>query len=265
MKLEIKKAAEFLKSNDNFCFLCHKNLDGDTFGACYGLKIALKQLGKKGIVKTYKNEVVEKFFTVCDIAKQEKEDYFNIMHYIAVDVASLNLLEETFEKKKISLCIDHHKTNKIFANLKCVIKDAAATCEIIYLILKELNLEITKIIANCLYLGIASDCGCFKYENTTATTHKIAAELIEKGADFSRINFEIFDLKTKKMLNLQGEILKNLEFYFKGAVIIVFITKSTIEKFQLSKDDSSFVAGFIACVEDVLVAPQGKAFVCNPL
>ena len=254
---DVKKVAYLLKTNNNYCFLCHKNLDGDAFGACYALKYALEQLGKSSVVRTYNGEFVEKFAYLCSVEKYESCN-FKIENYVTVDVADLSLLEEEFSKTYIFLCIDHHKTNKVPAKFKCVDFTAAACCEIIYNILKELNVKITKHIANCLYLGIASDSGCFKFENTTAKTHIIAAELIEKGADFADINFKIFDCKTVEKLNLEKEIIENLKFYFNGAVAIVFITEQIIKKTNATKEDCSSVSNIAAGIDKVLVAITAK-------
>ncbi len=254
---KVKKAAHLLRTNDNYCFLCHKNLDGDAFGACYALKYALEQIGKNSVVRTYGGEFVEKFADLCLVEKVDCCN-FNVENYVTVDVADLSLLEQEFLKTEIFLCIDHHKTNRINAKFSCLDFSAAACCEIIYNILKELNVKMTKQIANCLYLGVASDSGCFKFENTTAKTHRIAADLIEKGADFAEINFKIFDCKTVEKLNLEREIIENLQFYFNGIVAIVFVTEQIIKKTNATKEDCSSVSNIAAGIEKVLVAITAK-------
>ena len=252
----LKEAANFLREKDFFCFLCHKNLDGDTVGAALALFYALKQLGKKAIIKTVNDEFLEKFGFLYPL-KEEKEDLFKICHYVAVDVADTKLLGENF-KYKIDLVIDHHFSNKLDCKIKCIDANKAATCEIIYYILKELNLKITKQIANCLYVGILTDSGCFKFENTTANTHKIAADLIEKGADFANINFRMFNCKTKERLQLEKEILENLEYFFNDRCVIVFITKEIIKKTKVSEEDCGSIADIAASFKDSVIAITAK-------
>lgn len=253
--MKIKKAAEFLKNNNCFCFLCHKNLDGDTLGASYSLHYALNQLNKKSIVKTVGKEPFENFKSLLKI--EQKEEDFLIEHYVTVDVASLTLLEQNFNQK-ISLSVDHHKSFNINCNLKCVDEFAAASCEIVYLILKELEVKITKQIANCLYLGISTDTGCFKFSNTTAKTHKIAAELIEKGADFSKINYYMFDRKTKERLKLEKSVLENLEYYFNDLVALVFITNEIIFSTKSLKEDLNSIAHIAYSFKDAVFSVTAK-------
>lgn len=256
MENKIKKVAEFIKKNNNFCFLCHKRLDGDTLGAAYSLYYACLTLNKNSVVKTYEDEVSQKFsFIYPEIEVVEK---FKIEHYVSVDVADLDLLEEGYKNKKISLCIDHHETNAIEADLKCVDEKSAATCEIIYLILKELGVKINKKIADCLYLGISTDTGCFKYQNVTSKTHKIAADLIEFGADFYNINFNVFDKKSKNRLRLEAEVIKNLEYYFDDRFVIVFITKEIMNRSRASLEDCGSVSYIAASFEDALIAITAK-------
>ncbi len=256
MENKIKKAAEFIKSNDNFCFLCHKRVDGDTLGAAYSLYYACVILNKNSVVKTYEDEVSERFSFIYP--EKEVIEKFKIEHYVSVDVADLNLLEEVYKNKKISLCIDHHETNKIVADLKCVDEKSAATCEIIYLILKELGVKINKEIANCLYLGISTDTGCFKYKNVTSKTHKIAADLIELGADFYNINFIAFDKKSKNRLKLEALVIENLKYYFNDRCVIVFITKDVMNSSGASLEDCGSVSYIAASCEDALISITAK-------
>lgn len=256
MENKIKKAAEFIKKNNNFCFLCHKRLDGDTLGAAYSLYYACLILNKNSVVKTYEDEVSQKFSFIYP--EKDVVEEFEIEHYVSVDVADLNLLEESYKNKKISLCIDHHETNRIEADLKCVDEKSAATCEIVYFILKELGVKINKKIADCLYLGISTDTGCFKYQNVTQKTHKIAADLIEFGADFYNINLNAFDKKSKNRLKLEAQVIKNLKYYFEDRLVVVFITKDIINSSGASLEDCGSVSYIAASFEDALVSITAK-------
>ncbi len=253
----VKRAANFLRCNDNFCFLCHKNLDGDTFGAAYALYYALEGLNKKCIVKTFKQETNEKFSFLLSIHDNKELD-FKIENYVAVDVADLHMLEDAFMHEEISLVIDHHESSSICAKISCVDSKMAASCELVYLILKELQINITKTIANCLYLGVVTDTGCFKYENTTDLTHTIAADLIKLGAEHFKINFCIFEKKTKERLTLEKMMLNSLEYYFNDRVIFVLITNDMILKSKASEEDQMGVAQISSCFDRAFFAITAK-------
>ena len=113
---------------------------------------------------------------------------------IAVDVATENLLgglQNTYGGK-IDLCIDHHGTNTDYAKYLLLNADAAANCEIILKVIKALGVDIDKKMADCLYTGITTDTGCFKYSSATSNTYRSAAELIDLGADNGYINRVMF-------------------------------------------------------------------------
>ncbi len=256
MSVGVERVVKFLRDNDNYCILCHKNLDGDTLGGAYALFYALLEIGKKSKVQVMGKEHMEKFDFLYP--KSGCELSFDVENFITVDVADLMLLDENFRDKAFSLCIDHHDSNKIPARLKFVDHERAAACELIYLILKELGVNLNKNILNCLYTGICTDTGCFKFSNVTPLTHKIAAELIEKGADFSSINFYMFDNKTRARLQLEKEIISNLEYYFNGRCALVFVTQQIINNVNATKEDCADIAYIPACVHGVCVAITAK-------
>lgn len=256
MLVDLNCVVEFLRDNDNYCILCHKNLDGDTLGGAYALFYGLLEIGKRSKVQVMGQEHMKKFDFL--IPKESYELDFAIDNFITVDVADLLLLDENFRDKTFSLCIDHHDLNKIPARLRFIDSYRAATCELIYLILKELGVNLNKNILNCLYTGICTDTGCFKFSNVTPLTHKIAAELIEKGADFSNINFYMFDNKTKARLQLEKEIISNLEYYFNGRCVLVFVTQHIIDSVNATKEDCLDIAYIPACLQGVFVAITAK-------
>lgn len=124
------------------------------------------------------------------LAEGESKTAFEPLFIIAVDVASKELLGSALAEyaSRVNLCIDHHRTNGDYACGTLVDDQAAAACEILYAVIAAMGVSLTPQIASCLYTGIATDSGCFKYPNTTARTHRIAAELIEAGADYAAIN-----------------------------------------------------------------------------
>ncbi len=104
---------------------------------------------------------------------------------MAVDIADTQLLGAATEryKDRIDLCVDHHPSNSRYAaNLLLDVK-AAATVEVIYAVITGMGAEITPRIAACLYTGLATDTGCFRYSNVTSAAHILAAKLIDKGID----------------------------------------------------------------------------------
>ena len=174
--LDIAAALSRLLKAENVLLICHKNPDGDTIGSAAALYWALKGLGKTVAV-------------LCADPIPSRYDYMDIGLYtgqftpgytVAVDVAGIQLFGDSIAEytRRIDMCIDHHPSNSGYADCMLLDGDAAATAEIIYELLTAIGTEITPTIADCLYTGLSTDTGCFKFANTTARTHEIAAKLI---------------------------------------------------------------------------------------
>ena len=118
----------------------------------------------------------------------------------------------------------HILKTKLFAKNTYSEPDSASACEVVYLIIKALGVEIDKKIADCIYTGCSTDTGCFKYSNVTARTHRITAELIEYGADHSRINVKMFETKSMNSIMLERMCYESLELYGSGKVAAITVT-----------------------------------------
>lgn len=218
--MTLNDVAAFLMENDRYEILTHSSPDGDTLGSGYALCMALRQKGKKARVV---NTDLPKDFEFLD-AYVEPMD-FEADKIISVDVADENLLGINKEKYqgKIDLCIDHHIRSIVNAPYKYVEGDAAANCEIIYLLLRAMDVSIDKKIADALYTGVSTDTGCFRYSNTTSRTLRIAAELMDMGADVSYINKVMFETKSKLRIELEREIYGSIEYWADGRCAVVCV------------------------------------------
>ena len=220
--ITLSEAATLLKENDNIHILTHRYPDGDTLGCAFALCYALRFLGKKANVKVAP-KVPSKFMYLCE--NYEEQD-FSCEFVVSVDVAAPSLLGDLYDEysDKIDLCIDHHGSNSMVADNICVDATAAAACEIVYLLIKEMGVKISKDIADAIYTGISTDTGCFCYTNTTAQSHKIAAELMELECDFAKINRINFETKTRGKLKMERMVYDTMEFYCGGKCAIIYTT-----------------------------------------
>ncbi len=152
---------------------------------------------------------------------------------------------------KVDLCIDHHPSNELYAKKTYLVQQAAAACEIMYEIITLLNVVITKQIADCLYTGIATDSGCFKYSNTTANTHIVAAHLFQCGADYEEINSFLFDTKSKSRIRVEQYVLNTMEFFYDDKVALIAITKKTVEETNADESELDGVSALPRSIEGV--------------
>ena len=241
----------FLRGHDNFVILTHRRPDGDTIGSAAALCRGLRQLGKTAFVLT--NEQFTPRFgpfldgLTCDALPAGAT-------VISADIASEGLL--SFDAVRLLLmpvcAVDHHGSNSL-ACPKLVEADKAACGEIVYAVLTELGVTVTKQIAECLYTAISTDTGCFKFSNTTANTHRTAAALIAAGADVYPINKLFFDTKSFARLRLEAKLTDTMEFYAGGAVGVCMMPKSLLAEFTVTEDDLDSISGFARSIEGVRI------------
>ncbi len=251
-KIDEKAAAKLLKENGDFLILTHRNPDGDTIGSAFALLRALETLGKKAKV-ICTDEFPEKYSYItvpncCEIGENP--------YVVAVDVADMSLIGDDLRQKYengVDLCIDHHISNKEFAK-NLLLRESAAACEIVYDVIKEMGVEIGGKIADSLYTGIATDTGCFLFSNVTESTHKIAADLIKCGADFSNINRIMFETKSLGYFKLEAAALGTVETHFDGKCAFMTVTKKMQEDAGIKNGDCEGIAGLPRKIEGVLVA-----------
>lgn len=229
------EAAKILKEKDNILILVHSHPDGDTLGCGYSLCRALLSIGKRA--KVMCSDIIPKKYGY--LFKGISEESFDPDFIVAVDVADTKLLGKKLEEiyaDKIDLCIDHHGSNKLFAKKTLLDSTAAAACEIVLDVIKALKAEITKEIADCIYTGLSTDTGCFRYSNVTPRTMIMGAQMIEAGADNSAINTVMFETKTKTYVALEKLCLAGMEMHFNEQTALITVTQ---EMFRISGSDES--------------------------
>lgn len=234
MTIDFNEAAGFLKESENVLILTHRNPDGDTLGSGFALLRALKNMGKR--VKLINADPIPQKFAFLN--EGIGEDDFEEDFVVSVDVAERKLLGDSLMEKygdRVDLAIDHHGTSRLFADKTYCESDSASCCEIIYTLIKAMGTPITKEIADCIYTGCSTDTGCFKYSNVTPRTHIIASELIEAGADYSRINVRMFETKSMGDFMLQKMCLDSLEIFAEGKAAMITVTKAMLSECGVDK------------------------------
>lgn len=257
MKIEFEQVIKNLKENNNILIITHANPDGDTVGSGFALSLALKKLGKRSYV--INNDIYpEKFGYMTSLQDQKA---FDCDYIVSVDVAAKQRLGkkllEHFENK-IDLAIDHHATHDEFAKQTYVESDSASNCEIIFKIIKALGIDIDRDIANCLYTGVSTDTGCFKYSSVTPQTHMVAAELIECGAMHSKINETMFDTKKLSYLFLESQCLKNMQILYDGKVCIFEITREMSRETGCDESEFGAIVALSRQIEGVAIGVTFK-------
>ena len=244
--ITLESAAKTLLSKDKILILTHRSPDGDTIGSGYALAMALRKLGKNVKVDCT-DPFPDKYSYFTD--KLEKLE-FDEEFVVSVDVADTKLLGEKLSgyADKIDLCIDHHGSNTKFAKEYYVEASAAAAAQVIEKLIRLMNVEFDKDIANAIYTGITTDTGCFRYTNVTAETHRIAADMIDCGAESGMINRLMFETKSRSRLEIERRVMDSMQFYLDGRCAIVY---ATIDMMKESGAVDSDMEGVASCPKQI--------------
>lgn len=251
--MTFREILDIFENNDKFVILTHKSPDGDTLGSGFALCAFLRDMGKKANVLN-SDSFPERYDFIYDGYYPQE---FEPQYVIAVDIADTQLigsnLSQFAEEGAIDLCIDHHISNKYFAKQSYVDPNASAAALIMYQIFKYSGREISRQIARCLYTGIATDTGCFKYENTIPEAHIACAELMAYGIDFAFINRKMFDVKSRGRMKVEQSVIGNMEYYFNGKCSVIVLTKKLMEESGADAAEFEGLASIPLTVEGVKI------------
>ncbi len=248
LRIDIDEAARLLSEKGDYVILTHANPDGDTLGSAYALMRALRLKGSRAAVLC-----ADKIASKYSYLVSADDDICENARVVAVDVADLKLLGSLKEKyaDRVEICIDHHGSNLLYAEKTLLDSEAAAACEIIYGVIKRMGVSMDADIATCLYTGISTDTGCFRYSNVTAETHIIAGELISLGAEHTMVDKLMFETKSRSYFCLEKLCLESMEFYFDDTVAIVYFTQAMLSESGADESCSDAIAALPRQVEGV--------------
>jgi phosphoesterase RecJ-like protein len=230
----LKKILKILNKYNSFHILTHKAPDGDALGSSFGLCHAIQTIGKKSQVIC---EIPEKFMFLCENTKNQIVHHPEII--ICVDLPDEKLVWPKEKYKNLDVCIDHHAANKNYAKITYNNPKAAANTENVYELIKLMNIKIDSVIADCIYTGIVTDTGRFKFSNVTSRTFQITSEILPKISNFEFINRTIFDNRSKNYLMIESEVVKNCEFYFDDKCVLLIISRDLMSKFNVKDEEIS--------------------------
>lgn len=233
--------------------LTHKNPDGDTLGAGFGLAAVLQSLGKE-VQVVGEAPFPSKFSYLYQQVPLKKKELPHA-HIVAVDVADRALLGHAISKKypQIDLCIDHHLHNRLGAEQNYIYPSVSSACELVFAVAEAMETPIPKSAADCFYTGICTDTGCFVFSNTTKSAHMAAARLIDLGAEVSSINERLFQVKSRARLSLERLVLDRMEFLEDGRCALVVVTRRMMEEAHATESDFDGIPAISRGIEGVQV------------
>jgi len=236
----------------------HVRPDGDCVGSCMGLYQYIKKHFAQIQVDVYLEDIPECFKAMFPITKEIKHEIDKDKTYdlfIALDcgdVARLGFSGALFEQAKSTFCVDHHISNRSFANENYIVPEASSTAELVYRLLDKD--EITTDVAECLYLGIVHDTGVFQYSSTSPETMEIAADLMRKNIRANEIIDKTYYEKTYAQNRILGLALLESNLGLDGKCIVSAVSKETMNTYGVIPKDLEGIVSQLRVTQGVEVA-----------
>lgn len=228
---DLGQMVEALGRAERLLLTTHENPDGDALGSLLAAKLGLQQLGKDPVAFLTGSAALPReyaFMGLGDVLRSPPSDASE-RTLVALDCASAKRLgddEGLVRQVPLVLNIDHHHDNTRFGHRNLVMPDASSTGEILKDVLDRLDVELTPRMAEALYIAIVTDTGRFQYRNTSSNTLRLAAELIDAGADSHRVFQDVYENVAFGKLKLLARALDHAAVYEGGRLIISSLTRA---------------------------------------
>ena len=260
MKRRLKILSQIInaaRAGKSFALCGHMRPDGDSIGSQLALAFALKNLGKK--VTVFNHDAMPEKLAFLDPRKilrgPRRPSHFDCV--IVTDCASFERLGsicETVARRGLLINIDHHGSNSRYGDLNWVDSNSASSGEMVFRLMKQANWPITPQIADCLFTAISTDTGSFQYATTRPSTYMIAAELVKRGANLSRICEEVYQSYPLSRVKLLRHMYNSFKIIENNQIAYFWIRQADYKKTGAVPDESEGLIDHIRDIQGVKIA-----------
>jgi bifunctional oligoribonuclease and PAP phosphatase NrnA len=250
---DLAAVVDAIREHDRFVLTTHENPDGDALGSLLAMKLALDQLGKDSIMVLHGDAPLPgeyAFMPLDDLQRQWPDDVSERV-LIALDCANESRIAdpEVLGRVPLSINIDHHHDNTRFGRINLIVSDASSTGEVLRDLMQELGVKLTPEIAEALYIALVTDTGRFQYTNTTPKALRLAAELVEAGADVHRVFQGVYESVQFAKLKLLARALERAQVYEGGGIVVSFLLRTDFTEVGAAEPYSEGIIDFLRAVE----------------
>jgi phosphoesterase RecJ-like protein len=251
---DLAKAADAIRTGERFLVTTHENPDGDALGSMLAMKLALDQLGKDGVMYLAGDAPLPAeygFMPLAELARRLPEDASERV-LLAVDCANESRLgpdPEVLQQAPLVVDIDHHHDNTRFGDVNLIDAKASSTGELLRDLFEELDVELTPAIAEALYIALVTDTGRFQYTNTTPKSLRLAADLVEAGADLHRIFQGVYESVQFAKLKLLARALERAQVYEGGRLVVSYLLRNDFSEVGAAEPYSEGIIDYLRAVE----------------
>jgi phosphoesterase RecJ-like protein len=248
-----------LLSSEKLLLTTHENPDGDALGSLVAMNEILRALGKDTVMFLSEEEFplpYEYRWLPLDGACHTLPDDAEQRTIVFLDCGNIDRMPVSFLARDDAhiVNIDHHHDNTRFGTANYVVDGASSTAEIIWDLSKDLGVELTTEIAEALYVGLVTDTGKFQYENTTPTSHVMAADLLAHGVEVHEIFRHLYENMPLAKLKLLARVLERVERYDDGRLTASYILRSDYEELGAVENLAEGIVDHIRSIEGTVVA-----------
>lgn len=259
----LREIAQRLHEAESVLLFPHVNLDGDALGSCAALCKALRKEGKEAWIMLEDDipanlRFLDKGYSTQDLTTVENPDV--CMCVDCGDTGRFPARAEKFQTGKTTICVDHHRTTKFFCDMNYVDSDEAATGQIVFELLKEMNAGPDKEMGEAIFAAITTDTGDFQYSNTQKRSHLIAAELYDWGADFNGVSVEIYENVRPQKILMKNRAMDTIKILGDGKVAMVYVTQAMLKETGATMDESEGLAQDLRSIAGVEYAAVVKEY-----
>jgi bifunctional oligoribonuclease and PAP phosphatase NrnA len=256
---DLQAVVDALRSHDRFLLVTHENPDGDALGSLLATKLALDSLGKDSEMYLYGDAPLprEYGFMPLEGLRRDLPDDAAERVLVALDCANESRMgpaPELLEEAPLTLDIDHHHDNSRFGDVNLVVGDASSTGEVLRDVFAELDVVLTPEIAEALYIAVVTDTGRFQYTNTTPKALRLAAELVEAGADVHRVFQGVYESVEFAKLKLLARALERAQVYEGGRLVVSHLLRSDFTELNAAEAYSEGIIDYLRAVEGAEMA-----------
>lgn len=257
----LEEAKRFILEQDEFLVVSHVQPDGDAASSTLAVGLILQQLNKS-FVMVNEDRIPDKFQYLSGYEhirqltrqiNQEHRRYRNVITVDCADFSRIGCVDTWFEDHPVILNIDHHPTNDQFGNIPLIQTAAAATAEILFELAEALGIVWTKELADCIYTGLLTDTGGFRYSNTTPQVMKIASRMLRYGVDGHQLAEHLLERIAYSHILLLKRALSTLSFAAGNRIGWMHVTLQDIDESQANNEDLEGLVNYPRNIEGVEV------------
>jgi bifunctional oligoribonuclease and PAP phosphatase NrnA len=247
----------YLRNSDHILVATHTHPDGDAIGSLIAMGLCLDGLNKK--ITLYNESSIPAVYRFLPATNRVVRDIKNETYDLAVildcgDLQRIGKVVSAVRQIPVIVNIDHHVTNTCFGHFQLIDTSACSTAEIIYRLIKQMNVPFDKAIATSIYTGILTDTGSFRFSNTNRAAFSICQEMVGLGVDPYSIAQHVYGTYSLGRIKLLNLALDSIEISNNGKLSMMTLTQDMFNETHTQAEDVDGLINYAKRIEDIKVA-----------